>query len=60
MKPETANKILAPMCAVFVILTAILIDGVKQGGRQEKALQNKCDSLQIKLDSCGNKTKKQD
>jgi hypothetical protein len=48
------------MCAVFVILTAILIDGVKQGGRQEKALQNKCDSLQIKLDSCGNKTKKQD
>jgi len=33
------------MCAVFVILTAILIDGISQGGRQEKVLQNKCDSL---------------
>jgi hypothetical protein len=51
MKPETANKILAPMCAVFVILTAILIDGIRQGGRQEKVLQNKCDSLVKVCDS---------
>jgi len=39
------------MCAVFVILTAILIDGIGQGGRQEKVLQNKCDSLVKVCDS---------
>ena len=35
------------MCAVFVILTATLIDGVKQGGKQE----NRCDSLVKVCDS---------
>ena len=39
------------MCAVFVILTATLIDGVKQGGKQERLLTNRCDSLVKVCDS---------
>ena len=44
-----ANKIIIPLCGSMLILTAILIDGIRGTSAELKVMQAKCDSISDEL-----------